>query len=57
MPPVLDVDGEPPRVEREEEKGGGEGVVEIEEDGFLAEVVEGGATAGDELEGAEGVLP
>lgn len=57
MSPVLDVDCEPPRVEREEEEGGGEGVVEIEEDRFLAQVVQGGATAGDELEGAEGVLP
>jgi len=47
MTPVLDVNGEPPRVEREEEEGGGEGVVKIEEDGFLSQVVESGATAGD----------
>jgi len=47
MTPVLDVNGEPPRVEREEEEGGGEGIVKIEEDGFLSKVVESGATAGD----------
>jgi len=29
---------------------------QIERDGFLAERVEGEATAGNELEGAEGVL-
>lgn len=54
--PILDVNREPPRVECEEEEGGGEGVVKIEENRFLAEVVKCGATACDQLEGAESVL-
>lgn len=56
MCPVLDVDREPSRVESEEKEGGGEGVVKVEENRLLAEVVKRGATACDQLEGAESVL-